>query len=171
MRCKRPRRTGCTSATAPLTAEIRTECPYSNSWVALAHQLQNDTLLGYTETFLNHVLASRHPSGDFGPGPFNASLPTLLWPRYLIMLGLIVSFCVVCFHGITATLLCAICSNTRRQTPLERTKFATSYTLLYRTQRSASRMAISVTRPSAGSMGSRSSAGKRYAAATQPLQV
>ncbi|KAI0725972.1 hypothetical protein C8Q72DRAFT_784664 [Fomitopsis betulina] len=71
-------------------SEMQEAAPYwFNSWIALAHQLQNETLLGYTETFLNYILASRHSSGDFGPGPFNASLPTLLWPRYLIMLGLI----------------------------------------------------------------------------------
>lgn len=62
----------------------------SNGWVALAHQVQNETLLNYTQTFLNYVLNSQDSSGNFGPGPFDTSLPILLWPRYMIMLGLIV---------------------------------------------------------------------------------
>ncbi|TFY52235.1 hypothetical protein EVJ58_g10129 [Rhodofomes roseus] len=71
-------------------SEMQEAAPYwFNSWVALAYQLRNDTLIGYTENFLDHVLASRHPSGNFGPDPFNTSLPVLLWPRYLVMLGLI----------------------------------------------------------------------------------
>lgn len=63
---------------------------FSNGWVALAHQVQNETLLNYTQTFLNYVLSSQNSSGNFGPGPFDTSLPILLWPRYMIMLGLIV---------------------------------------------------------------------------------
>ncbi|EPS93631.1 hypothetical protein FOMPIDRAFT_1063456 [Fomitopsis schrenkii] len=71
-------------------SEMQEAAPYwYNGWVALAHQVQNETLLNYTQTFLNYVLNSQDSSGNFGPGPFDTSLPILLWPRYMIMLGLI----------------------------------------------------------------------------------
>lgn len=71
-------------------SEMQEAAPYwFNGWVALAHQLEDETLLRYVKTFLEHVYASQEPSGYFGPHPFNTSLPTLLWPRYLTMLGLI----------------------------------------------------------------------------------
>ncbi|KZT04944.1 uncharacterized protein LAESUDRAFT_715247 [Laetiporus sulphureus 93-53] len=71
-------------------SEMEEAAPYwFNGWVALAHQLQNDTLLGYVRSFLDYVYASQEESGNFGPPPFNTSLPVLLWPRYMVMLGLI----------------------------------------------------------------------------------
>ena len=160
-KCKRPHHTGCECRSGPLTANVVLSAYlYSNSWVALAHQLQNDTLLGYTESFLNHILASRHPSGDFGPGPFNTSLPTLLWPRYLIMLGLIVS-CRPLSACMGYLALHMRWSNTLRQIPVERSEFATSCTRLSHMQRSASRLATLATKHSVDSTDSRSSVGKR----------
>ncbi|TFY63122.1 hypothetical protein EVJ58_g3436 [Rhodofomes roseus] len=71
-------------------SEMQEAAPYwYNGWVGLAYQLQNETLLNYTQTFLDYVLDSQESSGNFGPPPFNTSLPVLLWPRYMIMLGLI----------------------------------------------------------------------------------
>jgi hypothetical protein len=57
--------------------------------VTLAHQLDDARLLGDVKGFLNHIYASQQDDGWFGPDPFNSSLPRLLWPRYLAMLGLI----------------------------------------------------------------------------------
>ncbi|KAH9926067.1 uncharacterized protein B0H18DRAFT_1085167 [Fomitopsis serialis] len=51
-------------------SEMQEAAPYwYNGWVALAYQLQNETLLNYTSTFLDYVLDSQEP--------------------YMIMLGLI----------------------------------------------------------------------------------
>ncbi|EED81549.1 predicted protein [Postia placenta Mad-698-R] len=71
-------------------SEMQEAAPYwFNGWVALAYQTQNETLREYTKTFLDYVYASQESSGYFGPYPFDSSLPTLLWPRYMTMLGLI----------------------------------------------------------------------------------
>ncbi|PCH35389.1 hypothetical protein WOLCODRAFT_139880 [Wolfiporia cocos MD-104 SS10] len=71
-------------------SEMQEAAPYwFNGWVALAHQLEDPVLLNHTKSFLDYVYASQEPSGYFGPYPFDSSLPTLLWPRYMTMLGLI----------------------------------------------------------------------------------
>lgn len=60
--------------------------------VSLAFQLQDPRLLGQVREFLDWTLAHQGADGWIGPESFvaNATTPRLVWPRYLVLLGLIV---------------------------------------------------------------------------------
>lgn len=74
-----------------------------NGMVALAFQLENPRLINQVETFLNWTLDHQQDDGWLGPEPWvptnlaecaasgasNASCPRILWPRYLLLLGLV----------------------------------------------------------------------------------
>ena len=64
----------------------------SNSMVALAFQLEDPRLIGQVRDFLDWTLDHQGEDGWLGPEPFvpNATIPRLVWPRYLVLLGLIV---------------------------------------------------------------------------------
>ena len=61
--------------------------------VALAFQLEDSRLIGQVKDFLDWTLENQGDDGWIGPEPFvaNATIPRLTWPRYLVLLGLIVS--------------------------------------------------------------------------------
>lgn len=61
--------------------------------VSLAFQLNDKRLIGQVRSFLDWTLDHQGADGWIGPEPFvpNATIPRLVWPRYLILLGLIVS--------------------------------------------------------------------------------
>lgn len=65
----------------------------SNAMVSLAFQLENQRLMRDVRTFLDWTLEHQGSDGWLGPEPFvaNATIPRLVWPRYLLLLGLIVS--------------------------------------------------------------------------------
>lgn len=65
---------------------------YSNGMVSLAFQLNDQRLIGQVRSFLDWTLDHQGSDGWLGPEPFvpNATIPRLVWPRYLILLGLIV---------------------------------------------------------------------------------
>ncbi|KAJ6488040.1 hypothetical protein C8R45DRAFT_1097879 [Mycena sanguinolenta] len=62
-----------------------------NGMVALAFQLEDTRLIGQVRDFLDWTLDHQGEDGWLGPEPLvpNATLPRLLWPRYLLMMGLI----------------------------------------------------------------------------------
>ncbi|KAF5317730.1 hypothetical protein D9619_012623 [Psilocybe cf. subviscida] len=62
-----------------------------NGMVSLAFQLQDPRLLGQVREFLDWTLDHQGADGWIGPEPFvaNATTPRLVWPRYLVLLGLI----------------------------------------------------------------------------------
>ncbi|PPQ76173.1 hypothetical protein CVT24_006599 [Panaeolus cyanescens] len=62
-----------------------------NSMVALAFQLGDEKLIGEVRSFLDWTLEHQGSDGWLGPEPFdaNATVPRLVWPRYLVLLGLI----------------------------------------------------------------------------------
>jgi hypothetical protein len=61
--------------------------------VALAFQLQDQRLIGQVRQWLDYVLEHQQSDGWFGPDvASNGTVPRLVWPRYLALLGLIVSF-------------------------------------------------------------------------------
>jgi len=64
----------------------------SNGMVSLAFQLEDERLLGQVKSFLDWTLDHQGKDGWIGPEPFvaNATVPRLVWPRYLMLLGLIV---------------------------------------------------------------------------------
>ncbi|KAJ3973426.1 hypothetical protein EV361DRAFT_63363 [Lentinula raphanica] len=73
-------------------SEMHESAPYwFNGMVALAFQLQDARLIGQVQTFLDWTLDHQQDDGWLGPEPFvtNASEPRLIWPRYLLLLGLV----------------------------------------------------------------------------------
>ncbi len=60
--------------------------------VSLAFQLNDQRLIGQVRSFLDWTLDHQGNDGWIGPEAFvpNATIPRLVWPRYLILLGLIV---------------------------------------------------------------------------------
>ncbi|KAJ3711734.1 hypothetical protein C8R42DRAFT_334064 [Lentinula raphanica] len=73
-------------------SEMHESAPYwFNGMVALAFQLQDARLIGQVKTFLDWTLDHQQDDGWLGPEPFvtNASEPRLIWPRYLLLLGLV----------------------------------------------------------------------------------
>ncbi|KAG6827511.1 hypothetical protein H0H92_011483 [Tricholoma furcatifolium] len=62
-----------------------------NGQVALAFQLQDARLIGQVRAFLDWTLQNQGADGWIGPEPYvaNATTPRLVWPRYLVLLGLI----------------------------------------------------------------------------------
>ncbi|KAJ3889835.1 hypothetical protein GG344DRAFT_66775 [Lentinula edodes] len=73
-------------------SEMHESAPYwFNGMVALAFQLQDDRLIDQVQKFLNWTLDNQQDDGWLGPEPFveNASEPRLVWPRYLLLLGLV----------------------------------------------------------------------------------
>ncbi|KAJ4481886.1 hypothetical protein J3R30DRAFT_3669016 [Lentinula aciculospora] len=73
-------------------SEMHESAPYwFNGMVALAFQLQNPRLIGQVQTFLEWTLDNQQDDGWLGPELFvaNASEPRLVWPRYLLLLGLV----------------------------------------------------------------------------------
>ncbi|PPQ71690.1 hypothetical protein CVT26_007657 [Gymnopilus dilepis] len=62
-----------------------------NGMVSLAFQLQNERLIGQVKDFLDWTLDHQGSDGWLGPEPYvaNATIPRLVWPRYLVLLGLI----------------------------------------------------------------------------------
>ncbi|KAG6917303.1 hypothetical protein DXG01_003144 [Tephrocybe rancida] len=73
-------------------SDMHEAAPYwFNGQVALAFQLQDQRLIGHVRSFLDWTLAHQGSDGWIGPEPFvaNATIPRLVWPRYLMLLGLI----------------------------------------------------------------------------------
>ncbi|KAF5385674.1 hypothetical protein D9757_005543 [Collybiopsis confluens] len=73
-------------------SEMHESAPYwFNSMVALAFQLENPRLQNQVRTFLDWTLDHQQDDGWLGPEPFdpNATVPRLVWPRYLLLLGLV----------------------------------------------------------------------------------
>ncbi|KAJ7158371.1 hypothetical protein C8R43DRAFT_995745 [Mycena crocata] len=62
-----------------------------NGMVSLAFQLQDERLIGQVREFLDWTLGHQGDDGWIGPEPFvaNATVPRLVWPRYLILMGLV----------------------------------------------------------------------------------
>ncbi|KAF8161852.1 hypothetical protein BJ912DRAFT_311452 [Pholiota molesta] len=62
-----------------------------NGMVSLAFQLEDPRLLGQVRPFLDWTLDHQGDDGWIGPEPFvaNATIPRLVWPRYLVLFGLI----------------------------------------------------------------------------------
>ncbi|KAJ7512670.1 hypothetical protein B0H11DRAFT_3400 [Mycena galericulata] len=73
-------------------SEMHESAPYwFNGMVALAFQLQDQRIMGQVSNFLDWTLDHQGDDGWIGPEPFvaNATLPRLVWPRYLVLMGLI----------------------------------------------------------------------------------
>jgi hypothetical protein len=73
-------------------SEMHESAPYwFNGMVALAFQLENTRLIGQVQDFLDWTLDHQGEDGWLGPEPLvpNATLPRLVWPRYLLLMGLI----------------------------------------------------------------------------------
>ncbi|GLB38772.1 putative beta-L-arabinofuranosidase, GH127 [Lyophyllum shimeji] len=73
-------------------SDMHEAAPYwFNGQVALAFQLQDQRLIGQVRSFLDWTLAHQGDDGWIGPEPFvaNATTPRLVWPRYLVLLGMI----------------------------------------------------------------------------------
>ncbi|KAF8074091.1 hypothetical protein FPV67DRAFT_786999 [Lyophyllum atratum] len=73
-------------------SEMHEAAPYwFNGQVALAFQLQDQRLISQVRSFLDWTLAHQGNDGWIGPEPFvaNATIPRLVWPRYLVLLGMI----------------------------------------------------------------------------------
>ncbi|KAK7462273.1 hypothetical protein VKT23_007874 [Stygiomarasmius scandens] len=73
-------------------SEMHEAAPYwFNSMVALAFQLEDPKLLDQVRTFLDWTLDHQQDDGWIGPELPDPDSPTprLVWPRYLILLGLI----------------------------------------------------------------------------------
>ncbi|KAG6889850.1 hypothetical protein C0992_003829 [Termitomyces sp. T32_za158] len=86
--------------TKPLRIGCKPPCPNcrkashgitSNGQVALAFQLEDQRLIDQVRSFLDWTLLNQGSDGWIGPEPFvpNATIPRLVWPRYLVLLGLI----------------------------------------------------------------------------------
>ncbi|KAF9054822.1 hypothetical protein BJ165DRAFT_1382530 [Panaeolus papilionaceus] len=62
-----------------------------NSMTALAFQIGDNKLIGEVREFLDWTLEHQGSDGWLGPEPFvaNATTPRLVWPRYLVLLGLV----------------------------------------------------------------------------------
>ncbi|KAF9054831.1 hypothetical protein BJ165DRAFT_1399979 [Panaeolus papilionaceus] len=62
-----------------------------NGMVALAFQIGDSRLISQVRSFLDWTLAHQGSDGWIGPEPYvpNANPPRLVWPRYLVLLGLI----------------------------------------------------------------------------------
>ncbi|PPR06314.1 hypothetical protein CVT24_001026 [Panaeolus cyanescens] len=62
-----------------------------NGMVALAFQINDSRLISQVRSFLDWTLAHQGSDGWLGPEPYvpNASVPRLVWPRYLVLLGMI----------------------------------------------------------------------------------
>ncbi|KAF8881189.1 hypothetical protein CPB85DRAFT_1340602 [Mucidula mucida] len=74
-------------------SEMHEAAPYwFNAIVPLAFQLEDSRLIGQVQTFLEHNLELAEASDDgwIGPEVFNASatVPRLVWPRYLMLMAL-----------------------------------------------------------------------------------
>ncbi|KAG6888531.1 hypothetical protein C0995_007643 [Termitomyces sp. Mi166 len=73
-------------------SEMHEAAPYwFNGQVALAFQLEDPRLLSQVRSFLDWTLLHQGTDGWIGPEAFvsNATIPRLVWPRYLVLLGLI----------------------------------------------------------------------------------
>ncbi|KAJ6595743.1 hypothetical protein DFH09DRAFT_146500 [Mycena vulgaris] len=73
-------------------SEMHEAAPYwFNGMVSLAFQLQDQRLIGQVREFLDWTLDHQGEDGWIGPEPFvaNAKIPRLVWPRYLVLMGLI----------------------------------------------------------------------------------
>ncbi|KDR83210.1 hypothetical protein GALMADRAFT_134697 [Galerina marginata CBS 339.88] len=73
-------------------SEMHESAPYwFNGMVSLAFQLQDTRLIGQVRSFLDWTLAHQGKDGWIGPEALvaNATVPRLVWPRYLVLLGLI----------------------------------------------------------------------------------
>ncbi|KAJ7686648.1 hypothetical protein B0H17DRAFT_1071405 [Mycena rosella] len=72
-------------------SEMHESAPYCNGMVSLAFQLQDQRLLGQVREFLDWTLDHQGDDGWIGPEPFvaNATIPRIVWPRYLVLMGLI----------------------------------------------------------------------------------
>jgi hypothetical protein len=57
--------------------------------ITLAFQSGDARLQSDIKAFLNNIIASRQSDGWFGPNTFNKTLPRVLWPRWLALLGLV----------------------------------------------------------------------------------
>ena len=75
--------------------------------VSLAFQLNDQRLIGQVRSFLDWTLDHQGGDGWLGPEPFvpNATIPRLVWPRYLLLLGLIVRFLIGANFDISAQTL------------------------------------------------------------------
>ncbi|KAG6845064.1 hypothetical protein H0H87_001126 [Tephrocybe sp. NHM501043] len=73
-------------------SDMHEAAPYwFNGQVALAFQLQDQRLIGQVRSFLDWTLDNQGSDGWIGPEAYvaNATIPRLVWPRYLVLLGLI----------------------------------------------------------------------------------
>ncbi|KAJ7056946.1 hypothetical protein C8F01DRAFT_1152839 [Mycena amicta] len=73
-------------------SEMHESAPYwFNGMVSLAFQLQDQRLLGQVRDFLDWTLDHQGEDGWIGPEPFvpNATIPRIVWPRYLVLMGLV----------------------------------------------------------------------------------
>ena len=64
----------------------------SNGMVSLALQLEDQRLIGQVRDFLDWTLDHQGSDSWLGPEPFmpDATIPRLIWPQYLILMGLVV---------------------------------------------------------------------------------
>ncbi|KAF8157818.1 hypothetical protein B0H34DRAFT_430303 [Crassisporium funariophilum] len=73
-------------------SDMHEAAPYwFNGMVSLAFQLEDKRLLGQVRSFLDWTLDHQGVDGWIGPESFvaNATIPRIVWPRYLVLLGLI----------------------------------------------------------------------------------
>ncbi|KAF8509631.1 hypothetical protein JB92DRAFT_2945317 [Gautieria morchelliformis] len=72
-------------------SEMHEAAPYwFNGIVTLAFQLEDTRLMSQAKSFLDYVLDHQQADGWIGPeAPTNSTIPRLVWPRYLILFGLI----------------------------------------------------------------------------------
>ncbi|KAJ7185544.1 hypothetical protein C8R46DRAFT_1207694 [Mycena filopes] len=73
-------------------SEMHESAPYwFNGMVSLAFQLQDKRLMGQVREFLDWTLDHQGEDGWIGPEPFvaNATIPRLVWPRYVVLMGMI----------------------------------------------------------------------------------
>ncbi|KAL4263393.1 Non-reducing end beta-L-arabinofuranosidase-like GH127 middle domain-containing protein [Pleurotus pulmonarius] len=70
-------------------SEMHESGPYwFNGMIALAFQLEDQRLIGQLREFLDFNLDNQQSDGWIGPD-WNMTSPRLVWPRYLVLLGLI----------------------------------------------------------------------------------
>ncbi|KAF8577243.1 hypothetical protein K439DRAFT_1534004 [Ramaria rubella] len=72
-------------------SEMHEAAPYwFNGIVSVAFQLQDQRLMGQAKSFLDYILDHQQGDGWIGPElPTNSTIPRVVWPRYLVLFGLI----------------------------------------------------------------------------------
>jgi hypothetical protein len=168
VRCTKPLPIGCTSI-ANFGSNSSHNFIFSNGMVSLAFQLNDQRLIGQVRSFLDWTLDHQGEDGWLGPEPFvpNATIPRLVWPRYLLLLGLIVR---LSSFLVNATINNSH-SNTRKPTrprrPVSLTPCTNSWTSFIPSGRRISRVYLAWDSNSTIS----SSDGRKYVVTSQITQI